>query len=40
MRKKRHSVGDVRIINANAKRLNREALDVLEYQGLPLKRGE
>lgn len=27
---------DVEIINRNAKRLNREAVDVLEYQQLPL----
>lgn len=26
---------DTAIINANAERLNREAKDVLEYQGLP-----
>jgi hypothetical protein len=26
---------DTAIINANADRLNREAKDVLEYQGLP-----
>ena len=26
---------DVEIINANADRLNAEAMDVLEYQGLP-----
>jgi metal-responsive CopG/Arc/MetJ family transcriptional regulator len=26
---------DVAIINANAERLNREAKDVLQYQGLP-----
>ena len=26
---------DVEIINANADRLNEEAMDVLEYQGLP-----
>ena len=26
---------DTAIINANADRLNREAMDVLEYQGLP-----
>ena len=26
---------DIQIINRNAKRLNREAKDVLEYQGLP-----
>jgi len=34
-RNARRDVRDVRIINANAKRLNREAQDVLEYQGLP-----
>jgi hypothetical protein len=27
---------DAEIINANAGRLNREAMDVLEYQGLPI----
>jgi metal-responsive CopG/Arc/MetJ family transcriptional regulator len=35
LRKVRSGGRDLRIINANAKRLNREALDVLEYQGLP-----
>ena len=33
--KSRRDARDARIINANARRLNREALDVLEYQGLP-----
>jgi hypothetical protein len=27
---------DAEIINSNAGRLNREAMDVLEYQGLPI----
>jgi metal-responsive CopG/Arc/MetJ family transcriptional regulator len=31
----RRDARDVRIINANAKRLNREAQDVIDYQGLP-----
>jgi metal-responsive CopG/Arc/MetJ family transcriptional regulator len=31
----RREARDVEIINANAERLNKEALDVLEYQGLP-----
>jgi metal-responsive CopG/Arc/MetJ family transcriptional regulator len=35
MRNARRDARDVRIINANAKRLNREAEDVLEYQELP-----
>ena len=34
MRNIRRDARDVRIINANAKRLNKEAQDVLEYQGL------
>lgn len=35
IRKGRRDTRDARIINANARRLNREALDVLEYQGFP-----
>ena len=35
MEKARREARDAEIINANAGRLNREALDVLEYQGLP-----
>ena len=31
----RREAQDAEIINANAGRLNREAMDVLEYQGLP-----
>jgi len=31
----RREAQDAEIINANADRLNREAMDVLEYQGLP-----
>ena len=31
----RREAQDAEIINANADRLNREATDVLEYQGLP-----
>jgi predicted transcriptional regulator len=35
LEKARREALDAEIINANAGRLNREALDVLEYQGLP-----
>jgi metal-responsive CopG/Arc/MetJ family transcriptional regulator len=35
MRKARRDAKDAPTTNANAKRLNREALDVLEYQGPP-----
>ena len=31
----RREARDAEIIDANAERLNREAMDVLEYQGLP-----
>jgi len=33
--KARRDAADVQIINRHADRLNREAQDVLEYQGLP-----
>jgi len=36
MEKTRREAQDAEIINANADRLNREAMDVLEYQGLPV----
>jgi len=35
LEKARREAEDAEIINANADRLNREAMDVLEYQGLP-----
>ena len=35
LEKARSEAKDAEIINANADRLNREAMDVLEYQGLP-----
>jgi hypothetical protein len=35
MEKARRDERDLAIINANAEWLNREAEDVLEYQGLP-----
>ena len=35
LEKARSEAKDAEIINANAGRLNREAMDVLEYQGLP-----
>lgn len=35
MEKTRRDEKDLALINANAERLNREAEDVLEYQGLP-----
>ena len=35
LEKGRRDARDARIINANAERLNEEAQDVLEYQGLP-----
>jgi metal-responsive CopG/Arc/MetJ family transcriptional regulator len=35
LKKARREAQDAEIINANADRLNREARDVLEYQGLP-----
>jgi metal-responsive CopG/Arc/MetJ family transcriptional regulator len=35
MRKAEREAKDVEIINANAERLNKEAADVLDYQGLP-----
>jgi metal-responsive CopG/Arc/MetJ family transcriptional regulator len=35
LEKAKRDARDVRIINANADRLNAEAMDVLEYQGLP-----
>ena len=35
LEKARSEAKDAEIINANARRLNREAMDVLEYQGLP-----
>jgi len=33
--KSRREARDARVNNANARRLNKESLDVLEYQGLP-----
>ncbi len=35
MQKAHRDEKDLALINANAERLNREAEDVLEYQGLP-----
>ena len=35
LEKARREAKDAEIINAHAGRLNREAMDVLEYQGLP-----
>ena len=35
MEKARREARDVEIINQHSARLNREALDVLDYQGLP-----
>jgi metal-responsive CopG/Arc/MetJ family transcriptional regulator len=35
LEKAQRDARDVEIINANADRLNAEAMDVLEYQGLP-----
>ncbi len=35
LQKAQREAQDVAIINANADRLNQEALDVLDYQGLP-----
>ena len=35
LEKTKRDARDVEIINANADRLNAEAMDVLEYQGLP-----
>ena len=35
LEKARREARDAEIINANADHLNREAMDVLEYQGLP-----
>ena len=35
LEKAKRDARDVEIINANADRLNEEAMDVLEYQGLP-----
>ncbi len=35
LRKAQREAKDIEIINANADRLNQEALDVLDYQGLP-----
>ncbi len=35
LRKARREARDAEIIKANAGRLNEEAMDVLEYQGLP-----
>ncbi len=35
MEKTRRDARDAEIINRNADRLNKEALDVLDYQGLP-----
>ena len=35
LRKAQREAKDVAIINANADRLNQEAMDVLDYQGLP-----
>ena len=34
--KRERDLRDIEIINRNADELNREALDVLEYQALPL----
>jgi len=35
LEKAKREAKDIQIINANADRLNQEAMDVLEYQGLP-----
>lgn len=35
LEKAKREAKDIEIINANADRLNEEAMDVLEYQGLP-----
>ena len=35
LERSRREARDAEIIDANAERLNREAMDVLEYQGLP-----
>jgi len=35
IRKAEREAKDIEIINANAERLNQEAADVLDYQGLP-----
>jgi metal-responsive CopG/Arc/MetJ family transcriptional regulator len=35
LRRMQRDARDIKIINANAKRLNAEAKDVLEYQGIP-----
>jgi len=35
LEKARREASDLRIINENAERLNREAMEVLDYQGLP-----
>lgn len=35
LEKTRREAKDVQLINARARRLNQEAQDVLEYQGLP-----
>ena len=35
LEKAKREAKDIQIINANADRLNEEAMDVLEYQGLP-----
>ena len=35
LEKAKREARDIQIINANADRLNKEAMDVLEYQGLP-----
>jgi metal-responsive CopG/Arc/MetJ family transcriptional regulator len=36
LEKARSEAQDAEIVNANARRLSREAMDVLEYQGLPI----
>jgi len=35
LEKAKREARDMQIINANADRLNKEAMDVIEYQGLP-----
>lgn len=35
MRRRRRNARDLRIINANAERMNRDSEDLLDYQGLP-----
>ena len=35
LEKAKREARDIQIINANADRLNKEAMDVIEYQGLP-----